>query len=52
MSDIFNDHDYLVEFLNKLARFGIDQCVQFTHLISDKQRSIYQDKRVRNFDLK
>ena len=68
MSDIFTsnlsdgfderkDGDNLVEFLTKLARFGIDQCLQFVHLIANQQRliehmnskhSIYQDKRVIN----
>jgi hypothetical protein len=54
MSDIFddrNDSDNLVEFLTKLARFGIDQCLHFAHIISTKQRfienlSTYEDKRV------
>ncbi len=61
MSDIFTsysscvyddriDNDNLVEFLTKLARFGIDQCLHFVHLIVDKQRLLqsYQDYRVIN----
>ena len=49
------DNDNLVDFLTKLTRFGIDQCIHFAHLIVNKQRSrqnlddkleIYQDKRV------
>jgi len=55
------DSDNLVGFLTKLARFGIDQCLHFAHLIVNKQRSmenlsilndkdqIYQDKRVIKF---
>jgi hypothetical protein len=55
------DSDNLVEFLTKLARFGIDQCLHFAHLIVNKQRfienlstcndkyQIYQDKRVNKF---
>ena len=47
MSDIltsfsYNDtvnNDNLSEFLNKLTRFGIDQCLHLTHLISNKQKS-------------
>ncbi|UJR33394.1 hypothetical protein I4U23_020841 [Adineta vaga] len=31
-------HDYLSEFLTKLARFGIDQCLHFTHLVGNKQK--------------
>ena len=42
------DNDNLVEFLSKLARFGIDQCLHFTHLIVNKQR-LCQDKRVISF---
>jgi hypothetical protein len=49
------NNDNLVEFLAKLARFGIDQCLHFAHLIVNKQRIIenlstvnYQDKRVIN----
>jgi hypothetical protein len=51
------DNDNLVEFLTKLARFGIDQCLHFAHLIVNKQRSfddkyqIYQDKRVILFEI-
>jgi hypothetical protein len=54
MSDILgvfderNENDNLVEFLTKFTRFGIDQCLHLTYLIANKQRSIYQDKRVRN----
>ena len=44
MSDIFtsdlSDGDNLVEFLTKFARFGIDQCLHFTHLITNQQRLI------------
>jgi hypothetical protein len=54
MSDILgvfderNENDNLVEFLTKFARFGIEQCLHLTYLIANKQRSIDQDKRVRN----
>jgi len=55
------DSDNLIEFLTKFARFGIDQCLHFAHLIVNKQRiienlstindkyQIYQDKRVKKF---
>jgi hypothetical protein len=55
------DSDNLIEFLTKLARFGIDQCLHFAHLIVNKQRiienlstindkyQIYQDKQVKKF---
>lgn len=33
-------NDNLVEFLTKLARFGIEQCLHFAHLIVNKQRLI------------
>ncbi|CAF4862084.1 unnamed protein product [Rotaria sp. Silwood1] len=69
MSDIFttysscaiddrNDNDSLEEFLTKLARFGIDQCLHLAHLIVNKQRSsenfstldhkykIFEDKQI------
>ncbi|CAF4086240.1 unnamed protein product, partial [Rotaria sordida] len=34
-----NDTDNLEAFLTKLARFGIDQCLHFAHLIVNKQQS-------------
>ncbi len=47
------DSDNLIGFLTKLARFGIDQCLHFAHLIVNKQRLIENistiDKRVKKF---
>ncbi|CAF3191095.1 unnamed protein product, partial [Rotaria sp. Silwood2] len=33
-----NDNDSFEEFLTKLTRFGIDQCLHLAHLIVNKQR--------------
>ncbi|CAF3504123.1 unnamed protein product [Rotaria socialis] len=58
-----NESDNLAEFLAKLARFGIDQCTDFVHLIVNKQRSFqnlstidhqsktYQDQQIDLNDL-
>ncbi|CAF1259592.1 unnamed protein product [Adineta ricciae] len=32
------NNDNLSDFLNKLTRFGVDQCLHLTHLISNKQK--------------